>query len=135
MLTPVEHGPQPHHRRTLFGGHAVVLARSHRELAQAVALRQLPEAPEVRPRGLGIAGLGRHRHQAYHALVETEEILQIALRQPGFRLLAGEVHLDERRDLEPSRRRLARERVAELAELVDRSCLAALEMADEMPAE
>src|SRR5439155_22649775 len=45
-----------------------------------------------------------------------------------------EVDLHERRDLQPPRRRLGVERVDELAHLAHRLCLAALEMADELPA-
>src|SRR5439155_27229696 len=47
----------------------------------------------------------------------------------------GEVHLDERRDLEAARRRLRVARVAELADAVDDLRLPALQVADEVPAE
>ena len=137
MLTPVEHGPQPHHRRPLFGGHAVVLARSHRELAQAVALRQLAQAPEVRPRGLGVARCSggiviRPLTFAY----EREEILQIALRMPGLRLLAGEVDLDERRDRRAARAADSLESEWQSSQSSFTTVrLAALQVADEVPAE
>ena len=53
----------------------------------------------------------------------------------GLRLLAREVHLDERRDLEAARGGQRVERVAELAQRVDRLRLPALEVPDEVPAE
>src|SRR5206468_12707912 len=82
-----------------------------------------------------IAGLWRHRHQAAHAAVEAEKLLEVALEDPGLRLLAREVDLDESRDRQAARRGLARKRVAELAQLVHGLGLAALQVADEVPAE
>src|SRR2546430_2450481 len=122
ILTFVQNGTQPDHGGALVCGHAVVLARSHRKLAEAVALGELTEAPEERARSLRVAGFGRHRHQPAHVVVEAKERLQLALGDPRLRVLAGEVDLDERGNLEPPRGRLARERVAELAEVVDGPC-------------
>src|SRR5438105_3939974 len=68
-----EHRADSDERRALLGGDAVVLARAHRELSQAVGVRELAEPPEVRARGLRIARRGRHRHQAAHVVVELEE--------------------------------------------------------------
>src|SRR5260221_132875 len=56
-------------------------------------------------------------------------------RDAGLRRLSGEIHLNERRDRELRRGRLGVERVTELARRVDDPRLAALEMADEVPAE
>src|SRR5438093_12475924 len=131
MLTPVENGAETYERRALLDGDAVVLARAHGEPAEAVALRQLAQAPEVRPGGLGIVRLGRHRHQTLHVVVEAEETLELVLGDARFPLLPREVHLDQGRDLQTLRGRLARQRVAELAQLVHRLRLAALEVADE----
>src|SRR6266542_897217 len=135
MLTLVENGAQPDQRRALAHRDAVVLARANRELVQVEALRELAEAPEVRARILGIVGFRRHRHQAAHLRVAGQEALEIGLRDAGLRLLAGEVDLDQGRNLQPRGSRLARKRVAELAELVHGLRLPALEVADEVPAE
>ena len=56
-------------------------------------------------------------------------------RRPDFVSSPREVHLDERRDRELRRGRLRVERVAELADRVDDLRLAALQVADEVPAE
>src|SRR5436305_6410893 len=122
-------------RRPLLGGDAIVLARAHRELAQAVRLGQLAEPPEVWARGLRIAPRGRHRHQAAHVVVALEERGQLLRRDPRLRALAREVDLDECRHLESTRGLLRAERVAELADPVHDLRLAALEVTDEVPAE
>src|SRR5262249_8820481 len=103
--------------------------------AQAVALGELAEAPEVRARRLRIAGLGRHRHQAAYVVVEAQKALEVALGDARLRFLARQLDLDECRNRQAPRGGLARQRMAELAELVDGLRLPALEMADEVPAE
>jgi hypothetical protein len=80
-------------------------------------------------------GLRRHRHQAADVRIKVEVARELLGRDPGLRLLAREVDLDQSRDLEPLRRRLGRERVAQLADRVHGLRLAALEVADEVPAE
>ena len=77
----------------------------------------------------------RHRHQAADVAVELQERAELVRRHAGLRRLAGEVHLDERGDLEPLRGRLGVERVDELADPVDDLRLSALQVADEVPAE
>src|SRR5215831_894656 len=120
---------------SLLGGDGVVLARSHRELVQTVPLCELPEAPEVGSRRLRIGGLRRHRHQAADLRSRLEEPRQRLRGDAGLRLLAREIHLDERGDGELVCRGLRVERVHELAGPVDDLGLVRLQVADEMPAE
>src|SRR6266540_5650176 len=98
---------------------AVVLTRSHGEVAQTVLLGELAQAAEVRTRGLGIVARGRHRHQPAYVVVELEEARKLLRRDARLRRLAGEIDLDERRNRQPLRRRLGGERVTELADVVD----------------
>src|SRR5207245_3312466 len=135
MSLPVQDRADADVRRALLRRDAVVLARPHRELAQAVLGCELAETAEVRPRGFGISGLRRHRHQAAHVSVEREEGGELVRRDSGLRLLAREVDLHERGNLELPRRRLRGQRMAELADPVDDFRLAALQVADEVPAE
>ncbi len=58
MLALPQDCADPDVGRALLGGDPVVLARSHRELAQPVLLGELAEAAEVRPRRLGVGGRG-----------------------------------------------------------------------------
>src|SRR5207248_8280706 len=60
--------------------------------------------------------------------------LEVVRSDSGLRLLAREVDLDERRDLEPGGGGFRVERVDELTEVVDDLRLAALQVADEVPA-
>src|ERR1700745_1045800 len=135
ILVAVEDRSQADHRGALLGPHPEILARAHPQLAQAVAPGELAQASGERARLLRVFREGRHRHQPDDVRVEAEEVLQLALRDAGLRLLAGEVDLDERRDRQPARGRLAGQRMAELTELVDNRRLAALQVTDEVPAE
>ena len=121
--------------RALLDGNLVVLARAHRQLPQAVLAGELAQAPEVRPRRLGVTGRRRHRHQTANIRVELEERAERRRRDTRFRRLPREVHLDERRNLELGRRRLRVERMTELACCIHDLRLAALQMTDEMPPE
>jgi hypothetical protein len=86
-----------------------------------------------------IAREGRHRHEPAHLDSERTHVVQErgerSGRDPRLRLLAGEVDLDERGNGQALCRRLAVERVAELAEVGHVARLARLKMADEVPAE
>src|SRR5581483_7861746 len=67
--------------------------------------------------------------------IAVEERRELLRPDPGLRLLAAQVDLDERGDRKLRGRRLGVERVAELADRVDDLRLATLQMADEVPAE
>src|SRR5205807_4985426 len=82
--------------RSLLHRDAVVLTGAHRELPQAVRLRQLTKAAEVRTRSLRVTGEGRHRHQPADVAVQRQEGTQVLRRHPGLRRLSGKVDLDER---------------------------------------
>src|SRR5436190_9987957 len=131
----IEHGADPHERRAFLRRDAVVLARAHREFLQSVLPRELRETAEVLSRRLGIARLGRHRHQTAHVRVRREEARELPGLDPGLRLLAGKVDLDERGHAQLARSRLGVERVDELADPVHDLRLVRLQVADEVPAE
>src|SRR5215218_1089327 len=131
---PVKRAAHPDVGGPFLGGDAVILARSHRQLPQPELLTQRAQPSEVRPRFLRIAREGRHRRQAADLDgAALDEGLELLGADAGLRLLAGEVHLDERRKLELLRGRLRVERVHELADRADRLRLPALEVADEVP--
>src|SRR4029453_9404109 len=95
-IAAVQGAADAHERRALLGGYAVILARAHRELLEPEAVRQCSQAPEIRPRLLGVASERRHRREAAdldgHPL---QERLQLVLRDPGLRSLAGQVDLQQ----------------------------------------
>src|SRR5215210_6326125 len=135
-LPAVQGRPDADERGTFFDADAVILARPHRELAQAETLPELAETAEVRPRVLGLRSERRHRRKAANLCrTAVEKRLELALRHARLRLLPCEVDLDEGGDLQPLRRRVGIQRVHELADAVDRLRLPALEVADEVPAE
>src|SRR6266508_1173554 len=82
-----------------------------------------------------VRGRGGHRRETARVRIDLEQVQKGVGRHSGLRRLAGEVDLDERRDLEPAGGGLAVKRVDELADLVHDLRLAALEVADEVPAE
>ncbi len=83
--------------------------------------------------GLRVCGRGRHRREAANPVVEV--VGDLGRRDAALRRLAGEVHLDERRHLEPLGRGVRVERVDELADPVDDLHLVRLQAPDEVPAE
>src|SRR4051794_27041366 len=93
-LTP-ENGADADVRGAFLGGDSVVLARAHRQLTKAVPGGQLAQAAEVRPRGFRVARQRRHRHQAADIGVLPQEFAQLLGWHAGFRVLPGEVDLDE----------------------------------------
>src|SRR5437868_3654363 len=134
MLTLKQHRAHPDECRPFLGGNAVVLARSHRELGEAVALCELAQAPEIGPRLFGIARERGHRGEAADLRLEREVALDLLGLDARFGRFAREVDLQERGDLEARGSGLRIERMDELAERVHRPRLAALEVADEVPA-
>src|SRR5437868_11523143 len=135
MLPLQEDCAHPDEGRSLLHGDGVVLARPHRQLRQALRLGQLAQAAEIPTRRLGVARRRRHGHEPAHVPIVLQEGRQILRLDAGLRRLAGEVHLDERGDGKPLRRRLGVERVAQLARRIDDLRLAALQVADEVPPE
>src|SRR4029453_9913661 len=118
-IAAVQDAADADERRAFLGGHAVVLARAHRELPQAKPFRQFPEAPEKRPRLLWVARERRHRRKPADFVGDLlKERLQLVRRDPGFRLLSREIDLHERRNLEAASRGLRVKRVKELADRV-----------------
>ena len=67
--------------------------------------------------------------------IQLEETREVVRRDARLRRLARQVHLDERGNGQPLRRRFGPEGVAELTQLAHRLRLAALQVADEVPAE
>src|SRR5205807_7041482 len=59
--------------RALLDGDLVVLARSHRQLAQAVRAPELAKATEVRSGRFRIGSERRHRHQSTYVRIEIEK--------------------------------------------------------------
>src|SRR5215208_3377571 len=141
-LCPVEAGSHAYERGALLHGDREILRGAHREAGQAVGVRELLEGREVAPAGLRILGERGHRHQPADphgsALEEARELVRV---DAGLALVPRDVDLDE--DLGPRRAVLAelvqrgvrRDRVDQLRVREDLLDLAALELADEVPAE
>ena len=127
--SPAERSSRPPRRRR--GSPGSCPSRAPRGRAR----RRAHAAPEVRPRGLGVVRERRHRHQPADVAVEREQRGELVRLHPRLRRLAREIDLDERRHRQPPRGRLGVERVDELADPVHHLRLAALEVADEVPAE
>ena len=113
----------------------VILARAHRKLGQAVFFRQFTQFAEIRARRFGVFRERRHGRQTADVRVEIEQLRDAFGRDSGLRFLAREIDLDQRRDLQTLGGRGGVERVDELADAVHELGLAALEVADEVPAE
>ena len=82
----------------LLEGHAVVLRRAHREVREAVLARPASRRPEVRRDGSGSVASGGIVVSPRTSTSTARSRSSSALRHARLRLLAGEVHLDERRD-------------------------------------
>src|SRR5918995_617941 len=129
-------------RRALLGGDPVVLGGAHREMAQAVLAGELPQGGEVRPALLGILRERRHRHQPHdrHGAA-LDEGAELGRGDAGLGLLPRDVDLDEhlgvRRPVlaELAQRGVRGDGVDELDVREQVLDLAALELADEVPAE
>ena len=72
-MPPATSDPDADERRALLGRDPVVLARPHRQLAEAVLGRELAEAAEERPRLLRVGGRRRHRHQPTHVGIGPQQ--------------------------------------------------------------
>src|SRR5215208_4140138 len=137
-----EYRADAHDRRAFLDGDRKVLRRAHRELLETVLARQLAQRGEVRPARLGVVRERRHRHQPEDRdRGAFEEALELARRDPGLVLLARHVDLEQdprrvrRMALELRQRRVRRDRVDQLDERRDLLDLAALQLADEVPAQ
>src|SRR3954451_21020425 len=141
-LCPVETGSHAYQRRALLHGDREILRGAHREAGQPMGVGELLEGREVAPAGLRILGERRHRHQAADphgsALEEGREVVR---GDAGLALLPRHVDLDEdlglRRAVLPelAQRGVGGDRVDQLGVREDLLDLAALELADEVPAE
>ena len=103
---------------------------------------ELAKGGEVRAAGLRILRVGRHRHQPRDRdRAARDEVAELGGSDPGLGLLPRDVDLDEHLRLrravlpEPAQRRVGGDRVDELHVREDVLDLAALELADEVPAE
>src|SRR3954452_24571746 len=141
-LCPVEATAHAHDRRALLHGYREVLRGAHREPRQPVRIGELAEGGEVAPTVLGVLGERRHRHQPADAYGGAlEEGAELRGRDAGLALLARHVDLDEDLGvaravaLELSQRRVRGDGVDQLGVREDLLDLAALELADEVPAE
>ena len=136
ILSLEQHRAHPDERRALLRGDPVILRRAHGELGQAVVGRQLAQAAKVRPRRFRIASERRHRREAHDlGRAAGEKRPELLGRDARLRIFPREIHLHDRRNLEPTGGGLRVERVHELARRVDGAGLAALEMSDEVPPE
>src|SRR3954453_22026271 len=141
-LCPVEAGSHAYERGTLLHGDREILRGAHREAGQAVRVGELLERREVAPAGFRILCERRHRHQAADphgsALEEGRELVRV---DAGLALVPRHIDLDEDLGLgravlaELVERRVRRDRVDQLHVREDLLDLAALELADEVPAE
>src|SRR5262245_56104124 len=85
----------PHERRPLLRGNAVVLGRAHAELRETELAGELAEPPEVLTRLLRVARERRHGHEAPHVGVALDETCHFLGSDSGLRRLSGQVHLYE----------------------------------------
>src|SRR5215204_980856 len=139
---PIQAGADTYDRRALLDGDREILRRAHREARQAVGVGELAQGREMAPAVLRDLGERGHRHEAGdpdgRALDERPEL---GPGDAGLALLPGDVDLHE--DLRLGRavalqlaqRGVRRDGVDELDVREDLLDLAALELADEVPAE